>query len=349
MSHGGNVWQGEGPKHWLDYSANLRPEGAPDWVKDALGRAMDEIQYYPDPEMNRARSAMAAYLNLPEENVLPTAGGISAIDLIARRSEDVVLTTPCFEEYERQSREHGAPVRRVSLLDGRRVISPADALKGELRGGETVWLCNPMNPVGAAFDRSEVAALLELTEARGAFLAVDEAFVEYCPERSVRDWVTAHPSLAVAGSLTKILGVPGVRLGYLCADAAMVKWLHAYQITWELSCFASAVAEALPGHAAEIAADAALAARRRKSLRAELEALGAFVYPSQAPFLLADFGFPVEKMARQLKEKGILVRECTSFDGLGDGRHLRLAVKDEKSNARLIAALREELTCAENR
>ena len=38
-----------------------------------------------------------------------------------------------------------------------------------------------------------------------------------------------------------------------------------------------------------------------------------------------------------------------SFDGLADGRHLRLAVKDEESNARLIAALREEMTCAENR
>ena len=29
MSHGGNVWQGERPSDWLDYSANLRPEGAP--------------------------------------------------------------------------------------------------------------------------------------------------------------------------------------------------------------------------------------------------------------------------------------------------------------------------------
>ena len=59
MTHGGNVWQGEGPKHWLDYSANLRPEGAPEWVKSALLRAVDSAAYYPDPEMKRARRAMA--------------------------------------------------------------------------------------------------------------------------------------------------------------------------------------------------------------------------------------------------------------------------------------------------
>ena len=30
MKHGGNVWQGERPSEWLDFSANLRPEGPPD-------------------------------------------------------------------------------------------------------------------------------------------------------------------------------------------------------------------------------------------------------------------------------------------------------------------------------
>ncbi len=36
MNHGGDVWQGAGPETWLDFSANLRPEGAPDWVVEAL-------------------------------------------------------------------------------------------------------------------------------------------------------------------------------------------------------------------------------------------------------------------------------------------------------------------------
>ena len=46
MTHGGNVWQGEGPKHWLDYSANLRPEGAPEWVKSALLRNVDDARIH---------------------------------------------------------------------------------------------------------------------------------------------------------------------------------------------------------------------------------------------------------------------------------------------------------------
>ena len=71
MIHGGNVWQGNSPAQWLDYSANIRPEGAPDWVKDALMGAMDKLSYYPDQEMKRARQSLSAYLDLPAEYVCP--------------------------------------------------------------------------------------------------------------------------------------------------------------------------------------------------------------------------------------------------------------------------------------
>lgn len=76
---------------------------------------------------------------------------------------------------------------------------------------------------------------------------------------------------------------------------------------------------------------------------------GLFVYPSQAAFLLVDLGRDARPVVARLKETGILVRECTDFDGLDDGRHLRLAVKGDENNARLIRALGEVLACGENR
>ena len=48
------------------------------------------------------------------------------------------------------------------------------------------------------------------------------------------------------------------------------------------------------------------------------------------------------KKARLL-EKQILVRQCMNFPGIDDGRHLRLAVKDEASNARFIKELEEDV------
>ena len=350
MTHGGNVWQGGSPADWLDYSANIRPEGAPDWVKQALTEAIGSVSYYPDPQMRRARSALAKYLSVPDECVRPTAGGISAIDMATHLdTTDMVICTPCFAEYGQLAANRGKTVKRASLLGGRHCIGdPAVQIGSVLTEGCAVWLCNPLNPVGIAFARGQVETLLNRVDSANGWLGVDEAFSDYCPEHSVASLVERHERLLVTGSMTKILGIPGVRLGYLCAQPQVLAQLERYQLTWELSCFAEAVACALPAHAEDIREDSRRNAVRRESLRADLKSLGVFVYPSEAAFLLADFGRPVAPVERILKEEKILVRSCMSFDGLDDGCHLRLAVKGEEANRRLIEAFREALKCAES-
>ena len=328
MKHGGNVWQGERPSEWLDYSANLRPEGTPDWVKEAMIEGMKNARYYPDPTMKRAKAALSQYLGIDAECVLPTAGGISAIQLANKLpSSETILLTPCFCEYEQFAQ---SPIRKISLLKLYHEIALPEML--ELKENSLVWLCNPMNPAGYAFTREEIEDLLLQIESRNGYLAVDEAFIEYCPEHSVVSLIENHERLLVTGSMTKILGIPGVRLGYLCAQPQVLEELKKYQLTWELSCFAEAVAFALPQHKAEIQADSNRNAARRKELISGLETLGIYVYPSQSACVLADFGKPVDAIAEALKQRKILVRSCMSFDDINDGCHLRLAVKDEASN-----------------
>ena len=89
-------------------------------------------------------------------------------------------------------------------------------------------------------------------------------------------------------------------------------------------------------------------AAARESFRRELEELGIFVYPSESNFLLCDFGREVKPLEDFLKEKKILVRQCMNFPGIDDGRHLRLAVKDEESNRRFIKSIEEAMQCEEN-
>ena len=344
MIHGGNVWQGENPSQWLDFSANLRPEGTPDWVHEALMNGMENARYYPDPSMKRAKAALCEYLEIPADCILPTAGGISAIQLANRLpSSETVLLTPCFCEYEQFA---ASPIRKVSLLNARHEIALPKTL--ELEENSLVWLCNPMNPVGHAFEKKEIEGLLHQIESRNSYLVVDEAFIEYCPEHSVVNLIEKYDRLLITGSMTKILGIPGVRLGYLCGQPQVLEELKKHQLTWELSCFAEAVALALPQHKAEIEIDSRRNAQRREMLVKELETLGIYVYPSRSACVLADFGNPVKEIIEQLKERKILVRSCMSFDDINDGCHLRLAVKDEASNQKLIKALREVMICAEN-
>lgn len=351
MMHGGNVWQGASPAGWLDYSANIRPEGAPGWVKDALMGAMDKLSYYPDQRMQRAKQALSAYLGMPAEFVLPTAGGISAIALSAHLpGTGMQQFTPCFGEYAMLSGSLGKTMGNIPILIDKHMIGdPARQAEGRLLKGATVWLCNPLNPVGCAFGVEQIERLLAMVEEKRGWLVVDEAFMEYCPEHSALRLIRKHERLLVTGSMTKILGIPGVRLGYLCVQPQVLERIRKYQLTWELSCFAEAVLQALPVHRADVQAYGEINARRREHLKKGLEEMGVYVYPSQAAFVLADFGKNVDGLIERLKKRGILVRQCMNFEGVNDGNHLRLAVKDEKANHILIKAIREEMRCAENR
>ena len=126
------------------------------------------------------------------------------------------------------------------------------------------------------------------------------------------------------------LPIPGVRLGYMIAHPHVINLFYNGLLPWRLNCVADAVAAALPGHGQDFERIRRLNAARREAFANDLRALGIKVYPSEANFLLCDFGCQVRPLEDALKEKKILVRRCMNFPGIDDGRHLRLAVKDAK-------------------
>ena len=327
--HGGDVWRGLSPDEVLDFSANLNPEGPPEWVRAAMLRGLGNARYYPDPRQTAALAGLSAHLGLPEACILPTAGGIEAAACAAKRFGGHAVAQPTFQEY-------GA------LCGGHR-----DVLRSELSDyrplpGETLWLCNPNNPTGDALSRAEVLALLEKLEAVGGRLVVDEAFIDYCPEHSVRDRVADRPALAVLGSLTKVLAIPGARLGYLAAHPSVAEGLREALLPWRLNCVADAVAAALPGHMADFQRIRRLNDVRREAFAAALAGIGARVCPSDANFLLCDFGRDMRPVVERLRERKILVRPCGMFPGLTHG-HVRLCVRTEGENGMLVGALKSLL------
>ena len=82
-----------------------------------------------------------------------------------------------------------------------------------------------------------------------------------------------------------------------------------------------------------------LLAAERPRLAAELRRLGMRVVPGEANYLLFASS---RELSAPLAERGILLRRCGNFEGLGDSWY-RAAVRTHEENQRLVEALEEVL------
>jgi threonine-phosphate decarboxylase len=68
---------------------------------------------------------------------------------------------------------------------------------------------------------------------------------------------------------------------------------------------------------------------------------GVETLPSSANFILVKFAsIDTHSLRDKLGSRAMLVRDCSTFPGLGD-RYMRIAVRTRRDNNRLISALRE--------
>ena len=327
---------------FLDFSANINPLGPPEDAILAAGKALlGEAATYPDPRYPGLRAALAGYLSVPPETVLPTNGGAEALFLAARVAADgggrrAVILDPTFSEYAAAARTAGLePESRIARRP-ERGFRLDHAVLDDLDDVGLVFLCNPNNPTGDLLSGEGVMRISDKVRAAGAVLVVDEAFADFAPGQSVATEVDER--LYVARSFTKFFAVPGLRLG--CLVAREPETAEAFQPSWPVNVVAAAAGVAAAGDPAFAEMTVTEVEGRRWELFGALEGLdGVTPYPGAANFLL--FRGP-EGLPELLARLGVLVRGCDPFPGLGPG-FVRVAVRGREENGRLISALAKAL------
>jgi histidinol-phosphate/aromatic aminotransferase/cobyric acid decarboxylase-like protein len=183
------------------------------------------------------------------------------------------------------------------------------------RDGGPRWRSNPHNPTGLLAG-PEVAAEVW-----------DEAFYPL----ATGQWTRGDPGKVVVGSLTKLLACPGLRIGYLLADPALVVRCRDRQPAWSVNGLAVSVLPDLLA-AVDLRGWSAAVAELRDQLAGVLRQHGLQALPSHANWLLVK----APELRTRLAPYGIVVRDCASF---GMPATVRIAVPGEDGLARLDQAL----------
>jgi len=206
-------------------------------------------------------------------------------------------------------------------------------------GGERiVYLTSPHKPSGSVMPLDEVRAIADAT-AEETLVVVDEAYGEFAEVDSAIPLVDERDDVACcARTFSKAYGLAGLRIGYSVVPEA---WGEAYARV------------NTPFAANELACRAALAApsttrstsrsrSRRHAGRASTsrDELDAPTVESAGNFVLAEVG-DAERVAEEAQERGVIIRDCTSF---GLPNHVRISTGTRaRGPARAVARLNETL------
>ncbi len=332
----------------LKLSANESALGPSPKALAALNAAAAAAHRYPDSDATALRSALAERYGFPADQIVCGAGSDEVIALTCQAyvqpGDEVVYPEHGFLMYALSTLAAGgvprtAPERGLRTDVGALLSAVDDKTK-------IVFLANPNNPTGSYISAQELAEL-QAGLPDQVLLVVDGAYREYVeqPDFSTGLELVAagKENVLVTGTLSKIYGLGGLRVGWAYGAPALIDVLNRVRGPFNV---------AAPAQAAAAAAlqDRTFEERVRRlnndqiaPLTQRLRGMGLTVYPSVANFVLIDFREEARRVQvdTTLQAQGIYLRQVAAY---GLPTCLRMTLGTRAENARVLDALTETLS-----
>lgn len=288
----------------------------------------EEIATY--PEYGKFIKKLATYLNLNKEELLLTNGTDEAIRVVMEtflenKSDEIILPTPTFAMFKVSASLIEAKV--ILVLYNKDLSFPTKRILNRITDEtKLIILVNPNNPTGTSIKEEDIIKIVE--KAKNSLVLIDEAYYQYYGQ-SAKGLIKDYDNIIVLQTFSKAFGLAGLRLGYAISNKEIItslkKVISPYSVNVLALIAASAALEDLDfvdNYVKEIK-------ESRIFLEKELKKLGIKTFPSEANFLLVNFGDSCNEVYQKLKEKGILVRDRSSYPLLKDCLRITLGTTEQ--------------------
>ena len=315
-------------------ASNENPfEPAPE-IQKAAALALSDINRYPDPSSAKLRAAIRKHIY--DAPVVVSGSGMdgvieTVIRVIVSPGDTVAVAAPTFSVYGLAAKAASANI--VNIPSREDFTIDIDLFIEKARTAKLSFLCTPNNPTGTTVPAAEVKRILENIE---GFLFLDCAYIEFADEDYYS--LLSAENLIIGRTLSKVYGLAGLRIGYAFVPEWFIGPYMAGVTPFSLNC----VSEAAGVAALENPSCRDRLVSHVRAWRKRFEEEIPFpVLPSGANFVLINTApLKSDDAVVQLQKKGVLVRSCSSFPGLGD-TYIRVSIGDDWENERFLSAVKE--------
>ncbi len=260
------------------------------------------------------------------------------------------IIRPTFEEYSNRSKLQSLVTFIPQNNEYRYNIQDLMDFFGS-KPVDTLLLINPDNPSGNFISMEDVCILAEWCEKRGMRLIVDESFVDFSEgwenNTLLHDNVLeTYPHMIVIKSISKSYGIPGLRLGIMCsADVGLITRLKKTVSIWNINSFAEFFMQIFSKYEKDYKRACEKFLSERNQFELKLRSIHFLrVMPSQANYFLCEVLPPCNAgwlAMTMLKHYNVLIRECSDKEGFDGKQYIRIAVRNNEDNTKLVDAFKE--------
>ena len=321
----------------IKLGSNENPWGPSPKAMEAIEQEIKSINRYPESQLHELVSEIAEYSGVDDSQVIIGGDGADEIiDVLAKtfidEGDEFIVPLPSYMYYEYLLKQYGAnPVYAKWNLDENRLDV------------DSIFLCSPNNPTGTLIDKDVLVDIAAKNPE--VLIVIDEAYFEYS-EVTNKDLINEFDNIFIIRTMSKVLGLAGMRIGYGLACAEIIEYMHRIKPVFSLTRLSFVAALNTFRDKKYIEDSIKRGIESRQFLYDEVSKIdGLHVFPSKSNFMLINVketGFTASELALELMKKGIIVRDCTSFKGL-DEYWIRISICTLEEDKKFIEILREVL------
>ena len=296
---------------------------------------------YPDPLQRELKARLTKVKGVPENMIFLGNGSDEPIDLSYRifcqpGKDNVVAIAPSYGMYAVCADINDVEYRPV-LLDDNYEFSADRLLAACDENTKIIWLCSPNNPTGNSLDRDE---MLRVVEHFDGIVIIDEAYIDFAQQKSLRPELPTHPNLIILQTMSKAWGSAAIRLGMAFASPEIIAIYNKVKYPYNVNLLTQQ--QALKALEDPFEVDKwvkTLLTERYRVMQAFMELpICQQIFKTDANFFLARMT-DAKKIYDYLVDKGIIVRNRSRIQ-LCDNC-LRITIGTRTENNELLAALRQ--------
>ena len=296
---------------------------------------------YPDPLQRDVKKLLERVKGVPAENIFLGNGSDEAIDLPYRifcepGRDNVVSIAPTYGMYQVCADINDIECRQVLLDDSFQLHADA-VLKACDEHTKIIWLCSPNNPTGNSLNRDEILKIIEGFE---GIVIVDEAYIDFAQQLSLRQELPTHPNLIILQTMSKAWGSAAIRLGMAFASKEIIAIYNKVKYPYNVNQLTQQQAMEMLKDPFEVDKTVKILLQERNRLMLAFRELPICeqIFPTDANFFLTRVT-DAKGIYDYLVDKGIIVRNRSRIQLCQNC--LRITIGTRTENNELLSALRQ--------